>query len=89
MKKYYVESLVKGETCSGTTKCYECENITFTKNWTGDCIRLEDVNTVKGKQRKQLKKGLYVTINKMSHWESFKVVVYENGTTNIIYKWEA
>ena len=91
MKKYLVKSCVLQDQGSGLVEwreCYECEGIAFAKNWTGECIRLEDVNSVKGNKRKQFKRGVYVTINKMPSWKSFEVVVLENGSNNIVHKWE-
>ena len=62
-----------------------------TKNWTGECIRLENVNTYKeGKTkpiRKQLSRGKLITIERMNHWKHLVVIIYENGTENIVKKW--
>lgn len=96
MKKYFVEVFVtfnETESREFAHACYECESYSFAKNWTGDCIRLEDANSYEeGKRkpiRRQMKRGIYITINKMPHWKNFEVVVFENGTDNVVDKWEA
>ena len=93
MKKLFVEVFITQDG-EDYKEYYECESYEITKNWTGNCIRLEDVNTYKetktGKvQRKQLKRGRYVTTDCMKHWESNAVYVWENGTDNLIAKWES
>ena len=94
MKKYMVESFVVCNDGRESHDVYECESIERAKDWTGECIRLADVNTLKisktGKeQRKQLSRGKYVTIERMNHWKSVAVYVWENGTDNVIEKWES
>ena len=94
MKKYMVEVFVK--TTNENSEChevYECESYERAKNWAGECIRLEDVNTYKttktGKvQRKQLSRGKYIVIEKLSHWIEYHIYVWENGTDNVIEKFE-
>lgn len=96
MKKYFVEVFITFTEEDGrgySHEAYECNGYEAAKNWTGECIRLEDVNTYKeGKRkatRKQLSRGKYITVSKMSHWEHLEVIVWENGTDNIIQKWVA
>lgn len=94
MKKYFVEVKITFTTKDGrdeSTKLYECNDFAFAKNWTGNCIRLEDVNSVKisksGKEtRKQQSRGLYITVDCMSHWDANTVVVYDNETKKVVYK---
>lgn len=95
MKKYMVEVFIEfnDKERKSNHEVFECESYTHAKNWTGDCIRLENVNTYKvsktGKeQRKQLKRGQYITVEKMRHWNNFHVYVWENGTDNIIEMFE-
>lgn len=91
MKKYFVEAFTECDDGRNYHEMFECESYTMAKNWTGECIRLEDVNTYKnGKKkpvRKQLSRGKYITIEKMRHWKRFEVVVFENGTDNVVDKW--
>lgn len=96
MKKYFVEVFIifteeDGRGC--TYEAYECNGYEDAKNWTGECIRLEDVNTYKrgkGKPiRKQLSRGKLITVERMNHWKHLAVIVWENGTDNIIQKWES
>ena len=96
MKKYMVEVFTSFTDEDGREdfhEVYECESYTNAKNWTGNCIRLDDVNTLTktktGKEkRKQLARGRYITIEKMRHWKSLSVYVWKNGTENIVEKWE-
>ena len=92
MKKYFVETFTSTKYGDDYHEMYECESFAYDKNWTGNCIRLEDVNSFKnGKKkpiRKQHSRGKYITIEKMKHWVSFEVVVFENGTDNVVAKWE-
>lgn len=96
MKKYMVEFFVTfadDDRRDSAHEVYECNGYEAAKNWTGECIRLEDVNTYKeGKRkatRKQLARGKYIPVEKMPHWKHFEVIVWENGTDNVIEKWEA
>ena len=92
MKRYYVETIVDVNDGRHSEHKYECESFDFRKNWTGQCIRLEDVNTYKeGKRkviRRQMSRGLYVPIEKMGHWNYFKVTVYLNETKEVVKTWE-
>lgn len=96
MKKYFVEVFITFTDEDGREsvhEMYECNGYEVTKNWTGECIRLDDANTYKeGKRkpsRKQLARGKYITVEKMAHWKHLEVVVFENGSDNVIQKWEA
>lgn len=96
MKKYFVEIFITFTEKDGREDfhdTYECEDYEMAKKYTGRCVRLIDVNTYKeGKRkalRKQLKRAKLVTIDKLAHWESFEVIIWENGTDNIVQKWEA
>lgn len=94
MKKYFVEIFITfNDGRRDLHECFECNSYQAAKNWTGECIRLEDVNTFKqGKRkaiRKQLSRGKYVTVEKMPHWTTLEVIIWENGTDNIIRKWAA
>lgn len=97
MKKYFVGVFITFDGRGSTYKTYECNSYENTKNWTGECIRLEDVNTCKstckrGKRkiiRKQLSRRKLITVEKMNHWEHFAVIVWENGTDNIIQMWKS
>lgn len=94
MKKYFVQVFItftEGDGRGCTYEAYECDDYETTKNWTGECIRLENVNTYKeGKTkpiRKQLSRGKLITVERMNHWKHLVVIIYENGTENIVKKW--
>lgn len=96
MKKYFVQVFITfteedGRGC--VYEAYECDSYETTNNWTGECIRLENVNTYEeGKRkpiRKQLSRGKLITVERMNHWKHLVVIVWENGTDNIIQKWVA
>lgn len=96
MKKYRVESYCKHNEKNGSKifeTVYECERFELTKNWTGECIRMDDVNSLKegkkGPVRKQFSRGKYETVEKMRHWAEFYVRVYENATGELIREWKA
>lgn len=96
MKKFFVEVFITFTEKDGREavhESYECGSYEMAKNWTGECIRLDDVNTYKeGKRkpiRKQMKRGKYITIERMPHWSHLEVVVFENGTDNVVDKWES
>lgn len=93
MKKYFIETFVTCEDGREFHEMYECEGYERTSNWTGECIRCEDVNSFKnGKKqpiRKQFSKGKYITIEKMPHWLKFEVTIFENGTDNVVERWSA
>lgn len=94
MKKYFVQVFITFTEWDGrgcVYEAYECDDYETTKNWTGECIRLENVNTYKeGKTkpiRKQLSRGKLITVERMNHWKHLVVIIYENGTENIVKKW--
>ena len=92
MKKYHVASRVTTENGNDFTEHYECNGIEYAKNWTGNCIRLDDVESITftktGKQRRnQLKRGKYITIEKMKHWVFMDVIVVDNETGKEIEHW--
>lgn len=96
MKKYFVEvhiTFTDEDRRGYAHETYECNAYEVAKNWTGECIRLDDVNTYKeGKAkaiRRQLSRGKYITVEKMSHWKHLEVIVWENGTDDVVQKWEA
>ena len=94
MKKYFVQVFItftEEDRRGCVYEAYECDSYETTKNWTGECIRLENVNTYEeGKRkpiRKQLSRGKLITVERMNHWKHLVVIVYENGTENIVKKW--
>lgn len=91
MKKYTVIErieFVKEDGRQPIEKIYECESIESKKNWTGECIRLEGANSVKGNKRKEFKRGQYVTVERMSHWSSLEVIVIDNETNEVVREWK-
>lgn len=93
MKKYLVKVrtlLSKEEGGKEYNAMYECNGFESAKNWTGRCLRLDEVNTleiVKGKEkRKERKRGVYVTIDLMYHWVENTVEVFDNETKELIWK---
>lgn len=72
---------------------YDCNSYEYAKNWTGQCIRLEDVETVTytktGKRRtRPLKRGKYVSISRMKHWTWFRTRVYNKQFGVVVAEWE-
>ena len=93
MKKYLVKQeivFVETDHRTESNTMFECNSFASAKNWTGDCLRLEEVNTLKinkGKEiRKERKRGEYITVDTMSHWKLNKVTIYDNETKEIVYK---
>lgn len=89
MKKLYVKEYTKLKDGRELIDYYECESISSCKKDGWESIRLDTVNTVKGAKRKELKRGKYIVVEKLPHWEKFEVVVFENGTDNIVIKFNS
>jgi hypothetical protein len=93
MKKYRVEQkivFVESEHRDEITSVYECNAIECAKNWTGECTRITEANSLKisktGKEiRKELSRGQYITVGMLYTWKSNSVIVYDNETSEVVY----
>lgn len=91
-KKYWVEIFIKRSDDGTEIKmCYECDKYTFAKSRYGREIVLENANSVtekNGKEvRKQFKRNVHEPAEKYWFFEYIEVVIFENGTDNVIYKY--
>lgn len=88
MKKLFVERYVECKDGRVWEDHYECESFSFGKKDGWDAIRLDSVNSVKGSKKSELSRGKYIVIEKMSHWNEFRVVIFENGSDKVVMKFE-
>ena len=89
MKKLFVKEYVKLKDGREFKECYECESISPGKKDGWEAIRLDTANSIKGTKKREFKKGKYVVVEKLPHWETYEVVVFENGTDNIVIKFNS
>lgn len=92
-KKYTVVFSCETENGSAFREQYDCNEIEWASNWTGKCIRLGDVESVsytkKGiRHTRPLKRGKYVSIERMSHWTHFKTTVYNRASNAVVVDFE-
>lgn len=84
MKKYWIEEYVEFTDGTYYKACYECDNYYFEKKPLGKYIVMVDCNDAD--TGRQYKRKVHRRVEKINTETYSEMVIFENGTDNVILK---